>query len=154
MSKHLQGAIKQQRPFRSLEQEVYLNLLRTADFLQRGVEDLLKPSRLSGTQYNVLRILRGAGSGGVSCGEVGGRMLTHDPDITRLLDRLETRGLVRRSREQKDRRVITTRITPRGVKLLAGLDRPVEALHRRTLAHLGRERLRQLVELLEFVRRD
>jgi DNA-binding MarR family transcriptional regulator len=95
----------------------------------------------------VLRILRGAIEG-LPCGEIANRMITRDPDITRLLDRLERRGLIARSRETRDRRMVTARITPPGLKLLARLDEPVQEAHRRQLGHLGRERLRALTELL------
>jgi DNA-binding MarR family transcriptional regulator len=126
-----------------------LSLLRTADLLARGAEEAIKPSGLSATQYNVLRILRGAGPEGLCCGEVAERMLTHDPDITRLLDRLEKRGLVRRARESEDRRVITVRITQEGLRILAKLDEPIEELHRRQLGHLGQRRLQRLIDLLK-----
>ncbi len=148
----LQAEIKQRKPFTSLEQEAFLNLLRTADVLTQGLERVLKPYELSPTQYNVLRILRGAGPGGRSCREVAERMLTRDPDITRLLDRLEARGLVARARELRDRRVITTRVTRRGLALLARLDGPAAAWHRVRLGRLGAKRLRALVELLEAAR--
>ncbi len=139
-------------PARSAEQEVYLRLQRTADALLRGVEETLKPASLPYTQYNALRILRGAGLKGLACREVADRMLTRDPDITRLLDRLEVRGLVTRSRERLDRRVITVRITEKGLKLLEKLDQPVLELHRRQLRHLGARRLRSLKSLLDLAR--
>ena len=95
----------------------------------------------------MLRILRGSPEG-LPCGEIASRMITRDPDITRLLDRLEKRGLISRCRETKDRRMVMARITPEGLKLLARLDEPVQAAHRKQLGHLGRERLRALTELL------
>ena len=125
----------------------FLDLLRTCDLLSRGFAQILKNEDLSATQYNVLRILRGAPEGW-TCGEIASRMITRDPDITRLLDRLEKRGLISRRRESKDRRMVKTRITPEGLKLLARLDEPVQDAHRRQLGHLGRERLRALAELL------
>jgi DNA-binding MarR family transcriptional regulator len=149
----LQAEIQQKRPFRSLEEEVYLNVLRTADALLREVEQTLKPAGLSHTQYNVLRILRGAGSDGLGCGEIAERMLTRDPDITRLLDRLEARGLVTRSRERADRRVVKTCITAEGLRILKRLDEPMVEIHRRKLRHLKAGRLRLLVELLEQARK-
>ncbi|MGH9804447.1 MAG: MarR family winged helix-turn-helix transcriptional regulator, partial [Candidatus Acidiferrales bacterium] len=115
----LQAEIQQRRRFRNLESEALLNILRTADGLTRAFEEAFKPSGLSSTQYNVLRILRGAGSEGLACRQVGERMITHDPDITRLLDRLEKRGLVARAR---DRRVVATRISPAGLRVLARLE--------------------------------
>ncbi len=145
----LQAELKTRR---SPEDEAYLNLLRTADHLLRGVEKLLKPAGLTPSQYNVLRILRGAGPEGLACGEIAARMLTRDPDMTRLLDRLDKRSLVSRVRNARDRRVVVTRITTLGLKLLASLDEPVEELHKKQLQHLGRERLKQLSALLEAAR--
>ncbi len=135
----------------SPEEAAFLDLLRTTDLLSRGLVQMLKTEGISLTQYNVLRILRGA-PGGLTCGEIASRMITRDPDVTRLLDRLEKRGLVSRCRESKDRRMVLTRITPEGLKLLAGLDGPVEQAHRKQLGHLGRERLRALGELLQACR--
>ena len=151
MTAKLQNEIKQEKPFPTLEAEAYLNLLRTADALSRGVEEILKPAGLSATQYNVLRILRGTPAG-LPCGEIANRMITRDPDITRLLDRLGKRGLISRRREAKDRRMVLTRITPEGLAVLARLDRPVQEAHRKQLGHLGRERLRALAELLTACR--
>src|SRR3984893_16296651 len=136
-----------QRRSRCIEEETYLELVRTTDMLSRGLSLPLKSEDLSSNQYNVLRILRGAPEG-LPCGEIGNRMITRDPDITRLLDRLEKRGLISRSRETKDRRMVMTRITPEGLKLLARLDEPVQQTHREQLGHLGRERMRALTELL------
>jgi DNA-binding MarR family transcriptional regulator len=136
----------------SLEAQVFVSLLRTADALARGAEALLKPTGLSSTQYNVLRILRGAGSEGLACSEVGCRMISRDPDITRLLDRMESRGLIARTRGKQDRRVVKTRITAEGLRLLEKLDEPVRELHRRQLHHLPAGKLRQLSRLLEQVR--
>src|SRR5438045_8366316 len=133
------------------EELAFLELLRTSDQLNRRLVPVLKAEELSGTQYNVLRILRGAPEG-LTCGEVGNRMITRDPDITRLLDRMEKRGLTSRCREAKDRRMVLTRITPEGLALLARLDRPVQEAHRKQLGHLGRERLRALAELLSACR--
>ena len=139
-------------PQSHLEEQVFLALWRTADALTRGPEALLKTAGLSGTQYNVLRILRGAGAAGLACREVGCRLISRDPDITRLLDRLETRGLITRTREQKDRRVVKTFITDKGLQILAKLDAPVQELHRRQLRHLPPAKLRQLSRLLELAR--
>jgi DNA-binding MarR family transcriptional regulator len=118
MARPLQEEIRQQKPFVSLEQEAVLNVLRTADVLQQRLAAALKPFKLSHSQYNVLRILRGAGPKGLACREISERMITRDPDITRLLDRLEARGLLTRTRAQKDRRVVTARITSEGQRLL------------------------------------
>jgi DNA-binding MarR family transcriptional regulator len=131
----------------SLEEAVFLDLLRTSDVLSRRLAHVLKSEDLSSNQYNVLRILRGAPEG-LACGEIGSRMISRDPDITRLLDRLEKRGLISRCRETKDRRTVLTRISPEGLKLLARLDEPVQQAHREQLGHLGREKLKALTELL------
>lgn len=132
---------------------MFVGLLRAADALLRDLDQLLKPADLSSTQYNVLRILRGAGPEGLACREIGERMLTRDPDITRLLDRLEARGLVSRARERSDRRVVKTRITAEGLRILKPLDEPVAELHRQQLQHLPRRQLRQLLRLVEQVRK-
>jgi len=135
----------------SLEEKTYLEILRTSDLLSRSLAGILKDTDLSSTQYNVLRILRGAG-GPLPCGEIANRMITRDPDITRLLDRLDARGLVARERDTADRRTVLARITPEGLRLLGRLDEPIQEAHRRQLGHLGRERLLQLTELLELAR--
>ena len=139
------------KPKSSLEEAVFLDLLRTSDVLARRIGYVLKDAELSSNQYNVLRILRGAPEG-LPCGEIGSRMITRDPDITRLLDRLEKRGLISRTRETKDRRMVLTRISPEGLKLLAQLDDPVQQAHREQLGHLGKDRLRALTELLRDAR--
>src|SRR5437667_4837846 len=135
----------------SPEEALFLDLLRTTDMLSRGLIHVLKAEDLSATQYNVLRILRGAPEG-LPWGEIASRMITRDPDVTGLLDRLEKRGLISRCRETKDRRTVMARITPDGLKLLSRLDEPVQAAHRKQLGHLGRERLRVLTELLRVSR--
>src|SRR6266480_4368104 len=129
------------------EEAAFLDLLRTCDLLSRGPAQVLRSEDLSATQYNVLRILRGAPEG-LACGEIASRMITRDPDVTRLLDRLEKRGLISRCRETKDRRTVMARITSEGLKLLGRLDEPVQSAHRKQLGHLGRERLRSLTDLL------
>src|ERR1700738_672707 len=129
------------------EEVAFLDLLRTCDLLSRGPAQILKAENLSGTQYNVLRILRGAPDG-LPCGEIASRMITRDPDVTRLLDRLEKRGLVSRCRETQDRRTVLTRITSAGLKLLTRLDQPVQATHRKQLGPLCGERLQALTQLL------
>jgi len=133
------------------EEAAFLDLLRTTDLLSRGPAQVLRSEDLSATQYNVLRILRGAPEG-LACGEIARRMITRDPDITRLLDRLEKRGLISRCRETRDRRTVLARITADALKLLTRLDEPVQEVHRRQLGHLGRERLRALAELLYATR--
>jgi DNA-binding MarR family transcriptional regulator len=133
------------------EEAAFLDLLRTTDLLSRGLITVLKTEDLSATQYNVLRILRGTPEG-LPCGEIASRMITRDPDITRLLDRLEKRGLISRRREAKDRRMVMARITAEGLKVLSRLDEPVQAAHRKQLGHLGRDRLRALAEILYAAR--
>jgi len=141
------------QPAACSEEAAFLELLRTTDMLSRGLVPLLKRESLSATQYNVLRILRGAGKA-LPCGEVASRMITRDPDVTRLLDRLEKRRLISRSRETKDRRTVLVRLTAQGLKLLARLDEPVQQAHRDQLGHLGQKRLRALSDLLRAARRD
>jgi DNA-binding MarR family transcriptional regulator len=112
----------------------------------------LKEFGLTGTQYNALRILRGAGADGLPCSEIGERMITRDPDVTRLLNRLQKRGLVVRARGKSDRRVIHGKITPAGMKLLREMDEPVDKFGREMLKHVGQEKLGQLIQLLELTR--
>jgi DNA-binding MarR family transcriptional regulator len=116
------------------------------------MNEVLRQANLSLSQYNVLRILRGAGPEGLPCGEISGRMVRRDPDLTRLLDRLESRGLVARSRGTSDRRVVRATITKDGLRLLGSLDDQIEATVRKTLSHMPRERLHTLCELLEEAR--
>ena len=147
---------KEEKPFPKppplLEQDAFMSIQRNADWLMRELEEILKDHNLSPAQYNVLRILRTAGPNGMACHEIGERMITRDPDMTRLLDKLEDRDLLSRSRERQDRRVIRTRISAVGLKLLKELDDPVRNLHRKQLGHLSEKRLRLLVRLLESVR--
>ena len=148
----LQHEIHQTKAIRLLEEEATLNIVRTADVLMLALGDVLKPHLLSATQYNVLRILRGAGEQGASCKDIGSRLLTRDPDITRLMDRLEERGLVTRDRAGQDRRIVTHRLSGAGLELVNELDAPIEALHRKTMGHMKAGKLRELVRLLEDVR--
>ena len=144
--------IKKARPFDALEQEALLNLARTWDVLSGEMAvGVFKPAGLSAAQYNVLRILRGAGEQ-LACGEIGSRMITREPDMTRLLDRLEKRHLVARCRQQDDRRVVAVRITEAGLKLLAELDAKIVAAHRKQLGHMSEKELKQLIALLEKAR--
>lgn len=139
--------IKKRNPFDCLEQEVALNLARTVDRQQAGFARLFKTHGITGAQYNVLRILRGAVEP-LPCQEIAGRMITQLPDITRLVDRLEEAGLVARSRTPEDRRLVLTTITEAGLRLLAALDGPVVGLHREQLGHLSRDELAELNRLL------
>jgi DNA-binding MarR family transcriptional regulator len=148
----LQRELKQTKPFKSLEEEVILNVARTAEFLASSGAEVFKRAELTATQYNALRILRGAGAEGLSCGEIGVRMVTTVPDVTRLLDRLEARGLISRERPANNRRVVVARITDDGLRVLSELDAPVEESNRRLAGHLGKARLKTLNELLEALR--
>lgn len=142
-----------ERSHRTLAQfTAFRAVVKTAGHLERGFAELFKAHDLSLTQYNVLRILRGSGPEGATCGDVGENLLQHDPDVTRLLDRLDRRGLIERARDTKDRRVVRTRITKAGLALLADLDGPVDALHEKQLGHLSGERLEELSALLDVVR--
>ena len=152
MAGRLAQEIKQSKPFATVAEEAVLNVMRTAEVLQQQMTELLKPYGISETQYNVLRILRGAGECGATCTQAAERMVTRDPDMTRLLDRLETRGLVRRERSKEDRRVVVTRITPEGLDLLASLDAPIRQYLEERVGRLGPERLGQVIDLLEELR--
>jgi DNA-binding MarR family transcriptional regulator len=132
--------------------DALIALVQAATEFERGFVELLKPEDLTPAQYNVLRILRGAGDAGLTCGGVGDRLIRHDPDVTRLLDRLDRRQLIERSREPQDRRVVRTRITPAGLSVLGRLDPEVDALHERQLGHMSVERLAQLTALIQEAR--
>lgn len=152
MSGKLAQEIRQTKPFGSLEEEAFLNLGRTYQVLQEKATEVLKRYQLSATQYNMLRILRGAGPEGLTCSQATERMLTPDPDVTRLLDRMESRGLIARERSKEDRRVVITRITAEGLALAADLDGPVAELLAKMIGRLGEERLKQFIEILEALR--
>lgn len=152
MSK-LQEELKQTKPWTSKEEELYLNLARTTEALSWKIAELLKSFELTGVQYNALRILRGAGSEqGLICSEISDRLITKDSDITRLLERLENRGLITRERSAKDRRHVIAKITGAGLEILAELDEPVVNLHRQQLGHLGESLQEQLNALLVLAR--
>jgi len=152
MTQRLLREIKQTRPFSSLEEEVNIQLARTADYLDYAFVLLFRDEDLTPTQYNVLRILRGAGETGLPCREVGSRMITRVPDITRLLDRLERDKLVRRVRSKDDRRVVHAFITEKGLESLARLDEPVVELAKKLLSHMTQKELQTLDKLLEKAR--
>jgi DNA-binding MarR family transcriptional regulator len=153
--RRLRYAIKQRKPFESLEQEVFLEVLRTGNALIQDLVDLLHPYRLTQPQYNVLRILRGAGPAGLPTGEVGERMVvSREPDVTRLLIRMEGHGLVQRERRSDNRRFVTARITREGLRLLKALDAPVRQMHARQLRHMTRRELDLLAGLLERARHE
>ena len=152
MAGRLKKEIRQKKPFASLQEEVILTMARTLDRLTAPGLEVLKAANLSQSQYNVLRILRGAGKDGLPCGEIAGRMISRDPDLTRLLDRLESGGLVSRARGTADRRVVCASITAEGLRLLASIDDTLDETVRQTLAHVPKHRLRLLRELLDEVR--
>lgn len=145
----IQQTIRQGKPIDHAETELYLGLVLLVQRLNDGVTALLKGAGLSQPQYNALRILRGAGAEGRTCNEITERMVHRVPDITRLLDRLEARGLISRRREEEDRRVVRVWITKGGLQLLAPLDGPLAALHERQLACLGEKRVKQFISLTE-----
>jgi DNA-binding MarR family transcriptional regulator len=152
MSPALQEELKQTKPFRTLRQEAQLNLVRTANVLSDSFEQMLKPHGITGTQYNVLRILRGAEPDGLCRNEVSQRLLNRMPDATRLLDRMEEAGLVTRERSTTDRRLVTTRITKKGRQLVDSLDDAADAQHEKSLGHLTEQQLRTLIKLLTMAR--
>jgi DNA-binding MarR family transcriptional regulator len=152
MGKSLRDELKMTKAFRSLEEEAILSIARTAALLDHAHAEELKPFELTLTQYNVLRILRGAGENGLCRNEVGERLVTRVPDVTRLLDRMESAGLLVRQRGENDRRFVSTRITEKGLKLLEKIDRELPAIHGRQLGHVPQKRLRELIDLLEEVR--
>ena len=148
----LRDEIQQTKPFTSLEEETLLNIVRTSATMTDEMEELLKSRGITNTQYNVLRILRGAEPEGLCRNELRDRMLTRMPDVTRLLDRMEDAGLVARSRDNEDRRLVSTRITEAGRKMVDDLDGPVTAFHKRRFAHVSEEQLQTLVDLLTLAR--
>jgi DNA-binding MarR family transcriptional regulator len=152
VARDLRTELKQRRPFRSLGHEAHLGILRTAAELEHAFETALKPYGLTATQYNVLRILRGAGPDGLCRHEIRTRMVRRVPDVTRLLDRMEDLELILRVRGGDDRRFVTARITPAGLRKLAALDPVADQLTDTLLGHLGNARLRALIDLLGTVR--
>ena len=134
------------------EHRLFLAVMRLASALSQQATDVLKPFGLSAAQFNVLRVLRGAGrtgGDGLACSEIAGRLITKGPDITRLLDRLEAQGLIERERDAEDRRVVTARITESGLRLLGSIDSPMAELHRSQFEHLDREEVASLTRVLE-----
>lgn len=152
MAGRISGEIRQTRPFGSLEREATVTLLRTGDVLHHTVESALRPWGLSPEQYNVLRILRGAGEQGLPTLEIGERMVEHAPGITRLLDRLEVKGLVRRQRCPQDRRQVLCWLTPAGAGLVERLDEPVDSADAEAVSMLAPEEQERLLRLLDAVR--
>jgi DNA-binding MarR family transcriptional regulator len=152
MSTRLADEIKQTRPFATLAQEAMLSVERTAAVLGHAFADALRAHGITRTQYNVLRILRGAGANGLCRQEVRERLVAEVPDVTRLIDRLEAAALVTREADANDRRYRNTHITDAGLALLARLDRPVAEIHRQQLGHLTEAELQTLIDLLATVR--
>ncbi len=150
--RRLKEEIRQQRPFDSPQEEAFLNLLRTTSILHQSLARKLKAWKLTPTQYNVLRILRGAHPETLPCQEVGKRMVTPQPDVTRILDRLEALGFVMRSRDTPDRRVVRATITEDGVSLLAALDEPVREWLVLSLGHFEDKELERAIQFLEMAR--
>ena len=148
----LKTEIKQTKPFGSLQEEAHLNIVRTAAMLSHAFNEAIRGRGITGTQYNALRVLRGAGEKGLCRNEVRDRLVAQVPDATRLLDRLERMGLIERQRQDGDRRYVTTRITPAGLELLAELDGPVCQLHRAQIDEATDEELRTVVSVLERIR--
>jgi DNA-binding MarR family transcriptional regulator len=152
MPSQLQSEIKQTKPFARLEHEAVLGLLRTAALIGHVMEESLRPFGVTGTQFNVLRILRGAGDNGLCGREIGERMITRVPDVTRLLDRLEKSGLITRDRDRDDRRHVTARISAKGSDLLEKAASAGSAIEQR-FERLNQEELRVLITALDELRR-
>ncbi len=143
--------IQQTKDFASIEEELLVSLLRTTDVLHERFEQLIRPFNISMTQYNVLRILRGAEPGGRTCGEIGERMIAREPDVTRLLERMEKAGIIQRTRDSSDRRVVVTRITSAGLKLIEELDPRLRELDG-LLSPMGGRKIANTLKLLDQVR--
>lgn len=152
MAQTLRDELRQRKPFTSLEHEAHLSIIRTAALLEDAFEQVLKPHGITGAQYNVLRILRGAEPDGLCRNEIRDRLVTRMPDVTRLLDRMEEAGLVTRERSDEDRRLVNTRLTKAGRRVVDGLDAAEGTEHAREFRHLDRAQLRTLIDLLQLVR--
>jgi len=143
--------IHQTKPFGTIEEELLVSLLRTTDVLHERFEQLIRPFNISMTQYNVLRILRGAEPEGRTCGEIGERMIAREPDVTRLLERMEKSGLIKRTRNREDRRVVVTRITSSGLKLLDEMEPKLRELDG-LMQPMGERKIKMTLRLLDEVR--
>ena len=154
MPSDLRTELQQKKPFGSLYQEAFLNIARTEAVLGDALDRVLAPHELSATQYNVLRMLRGAGPDGLCRNEIRDRLITRMPDVTRLLDRMEDAGLISRVRSEEDRRLVHTQLTKKGFALVEKLDDAIAAEHKRQLGHLSREQLKTLIELLTLARQS
>jgi DNA-binding MarR family transcriptional regulator len=152
MPSTLREELKQNKPFNSIEQEALLSVVRTSAQLMDRFELFLRPHGITATQYNVLRILRGAEPAGLCRNELRDRMLTRMPDVTRLLDRMEEAGLVERTRDTDDRRMVTSRITRKASQLLATLDPLVAANEKTYFSGISREQIQTLIDVLDGIR--
>ena len=152
MPSRLESEIRQSRPFARRSEEALVGIFRTAAILDHAIQDALKPFGITPTQYNVLRILRGAGKDGLCGREIGERLVSKVPDVSRLLDRMEDLGLMTRERDPDDRRHVTARVTPKGLKVLVQVEPTLEALERQHFGALGAEALKNLIETLDTVR--
>ena len=146
--------IAQERPFSSAEEETLLNIMRTSDFLHRAFHRKTREWGVTSTQYNVLRILRGAQPRGLTCAAIGSRMITAEPDITRLLSRLKALKFIRQQRDRHDRRVVWTQISEAGLELLKAMDPVIERAPRELLGHMSKVDLTELIRLLELARKN
>ena len=146
--------IVQERPFSSAEEEALLNLMRTSDVLHRAFHRKTRDWGVTSTQYNVLRILRGAQPRGLTCAAIGSRMITAEPDITRLLSRLKALKLIRQQRDRHDRRVVWTQISEAGLELLKAMDPVIERVPRELLGHMSKAELTELIKLVELARKN
>lgn len=151
MPSRLQAEIKQNKPFASLEHEAILGLLRTAALFDHATDEALRPFGVTGTQFNVLRILRGAGDAGLCGREIGERMINRVPDVPRLLERLEKAGLICRERDPNDRRHVTARISAAGLELLDAVGAVSNPMEQR-FKQLTQDQLRALIDALDSVR--
>lgn len=152
MARPLHEELKQAKPFADVEEEAHVAIARTAALLERAFAHVLRPYGITPTQYNVLRILRGAGAAGLCRNELGERLVTPVPDVTRLLDRMADLRLVARQRSDEDRRLVRTHLTAKGLDLVNSLDGPIRATHKERLKHLSRQRLRDLADTLAEIR--
>jgi DNA-binding MarR family transcriptional regulator len=148
----LKREIAQEQPFASREEEALLNLLRTSDYFEREVQRRTREWGVTSAQYNVLRILRGAGQEGLTCTAIGERMITAEPDITRLLSRLKALKLIRRRRDKRDRRVVWTQIAEAGLELLRKMDPMILAGPKELLGHMSSAEIAEMIRLLERAR--
>ena len=147
------GARERPRRFDSLQQEAYLNLWRTYDRLRMIEDELFAQHGLTAQQYNALRLLKAEHPGTLPTLVLASKLVSHAPDITRLLDKLAERVLVARERMSDNRRVVQVGITEAGLAVLKKLDKPVRECHERQLGHLSAEELESLVQLLRAARR-